>query len=75
MKKILIALLVTSLTLFSAKTLLKVPLNERVKEAHQAFIDAILAEDYKQVDELLAEDVTLGFPHGGFTPMQEYVNP
>ena len=53
---------------------MKDPFKERVKDAHQAFIDAILAEEYKQVDELLAEDVTLGFPSGGFTPKQKYVN-
>lgn len=74
MKIIIIALLVTPLTLFSARVQLKAPLYDRVKEAHQAFIDAILEEDYKKVDELLAEDVTLGFPSGGFTPKQEYVN-
>lgn len=47
---------------------------EEVQKAHQSFIDAILAEDYGQVDQLLAADVTLGFLHGGFTPKQEYVN-
>ena len=74
MKIILTGLLVTTLTLFSAKAQVKLSLNEKVKEAHQAFIDAILAEDSRQVDALLAEDVTLGFPSGGFTPKYEYVN-
>ena len=74
MKRILATFLVTSLTLFSAKAQLKHPINEKVKNGHRAFIDAILAEDYMQVDELLAEDVKLGFPSGGFTPKQDYVN-
>jgi ketosteroid isomerase-like protein len=47
---------------------------DKVQKAHQSFIDAILVEDYRQVDQLMADDVTLGFPHGGFTPKQEYVN-
>lgn len=49
-------------------------IKEKIQKAHQSFIDAILAEDYVKVDTLLADDVTLGFPHGGFTPKQEYVN-
>jgi glyoxylase-like metal-dependent hydrolase (beta-lactamase superfamily II) len=46
---------------------------EIVKKTHQGFIDGILAEDYKLVDQLLAEDVTLGFPNGGFTTKQEFI--
>lgn len=49
-------------------------MSERVQKAHQSFIDGILAEDYKVVDDLLAEDVTLGFPNGGFNPKRGYVD-
>lgn len=46
----------------------------KVQKAHQSFIDGILAEDYAKVDQLLAADVSLGFPNGGFTPKQDYIN-
>ncbi|WP_394996608.1 nuclear transport factor 2 family protein [Emticicia sp.] len=49
-------------------------LKQKIQKAHLSFMDGILAEDYKLVDQLLAEDVTLGFPHGGFTLKQDYIN-
>ena len=49
-------------------------MKEKVRQAHQSFIDGILAENYQLVDQLLAEDVTLGFPYGGFSPKQGFVD-
>lgn len=63
--------LISSLTSAAQPT---VTIKEKVRMAHQSFIDGILAEDYKQVDQLLAEDVTLGFPNGGFSPKRGYVD-
>lgn len=47
---------------------------EKVKKSHQAFIDAILAEDYQLVGKILADNVTLGTPGGGFGTKQDYIN-
>jgi len=75
MRNILIALLVTFFTsLTSNAQSSNTAIEEMVRKAHQSFIDAILVEDYKLVDQLLAEDVTLGFPNGGFSPKQGYVD-
>jgi Domain of unknown function (DUF4440) len=49
-------------------------IKEKVRKTHQSFIEGILAEDYRLVDQLLSEDVTLGFPNGGFSPKKGYVN-
>ena len=47
---------------------------EKVKKSHQAFIDAILAEDYQLVGKILADNVTLGTPGGSFGTKQDYIN-
>lgn len=47
---------------------------EMVKKSHQAFIDAILAEDYRLLSEILSDDVTLGTPGGGFGIKQDYIS-
>lgn len=73
MKKLLFSLLIVFITL-TAEAQSKDSLQDKIQKAHQSFMDGILAEDYKLVDQLLAEDVTLGFPHGGFTPKQDYIN-
>ncbi len=46
---------------------------KKIEKTHLSFFESILKEDYRMVDRLLADDVTLGFPHGGFFPKQEYV--
>lgn len=46
---------------------------KEIEKAHLSFFEGILKEDHKMVDLLLADDVTLGFPHGGFSPKQEYI--
>lgn len=74
MRNFLLALLIILCASFATIAQSNNSVKEKVQKAHQSFIDAILAEDYEQVDQLLAADVTLGFPHGGFTPKQEYVN-
>jgi hypothetical protein len=47
---------------------------EIVKKAHYAFINGILSEDYQLVSEILADEVTLGTPGGGFVTKQGYVS-
>lgn len=47
---------------------------EKLQKTHQSFFDGILAEDYAKVNQLLAEDVSLGFPDGKFSPKQDYIN-
>jgi len=47
---------------------------EKLRATHQSFFDNILAEDYVKVDQLLAQDVTLGLPDGKFSPKQDYIN-
>jgi|GEM_PF-156571 len=47
---------------------------EMVRKSHQTFIDAILAEDFQLVSEIVADDVTFGTPGGGFGTKQDYVN-
>jgi hypothetical protein len=73
MKKLIFPLLI-SLILFEAEAQKKESLEQQIQKTHQSFMDGILAEDYKLVDQLLAEDVTLGFPNGGFSPKQDYIN-
>ncbi len=60
------------LSLISAAQSNKV-LKEKIQKIHQSFFDGILAEDYKSIDQLLAKDVSLGFPHGGFSPKEGYI--
>ena len=69
-----IVLLVALLTSLTSNAQSTEAIKEKVRKAHQSFINGILAEDYQLVDQLLAEDVTLGFPDGGFFPKQDYVN-
>ena len=73
MKKLLIPLLIVYVTLRIEAQPIDA-FKQKIQKAHQSFMDGILAEDYKLVDQLLAEDVTLGFPNGGFTPKQDYIN-
>lgn len=47
---------------------------KKIEKAHLSFFESILKEDYRMVDRLLADDVTLGFPSGGFSPKPDYVN-
>lgn len=47
---------------------------EIVKKVHLDFINAILAEDYQQVGEILSDDVTLGTPGGGFGTKRDYIS-
>ena len=47
---------------------------KRMEKAHLSFFESILNEDYKIVDRLFADDITLGFPDGGFSSRQEYIN-
>ncbi len=74
MKKTLIVLLVALITSLASNAQSNDVMKEKVRKAHQSFIDGILAEDYQLVDQLLAEDVTLGFPNGGFSPKRGYVD-
>ena len=39
---------------------------EKVKKSHQAFIDAIITEDYQIMSEILSDDVKLCTPDCGF---------
>ena len=48
-------------------------IKKRVEKAHLSFFESILNEDYKMVDRLLADDITLGFPDGGFFPRQQFI--
>ncbi|MCG7855871.1 nuclear transport factor 2 family protein [Flavihumibacter sediminis] len=73
MRTLLLELLILVLIPVLCSSQSNVSLKERVQKAHQSFINGILAEDYKLVDELLANDVTLGFPDGDFSPKQDYV--
>ncbi|MEI9909100.1 MAG: nuclear transport factor 2 family protein [Bacteroidota bacterium] len=74
MRTLLVAFLILVLIPFISSAQSNFTLKEKVQKAHQSFIDAILSEDYNLVDQLLADDVTLGFPDGDFSPKQEYVN-
>lgn len=74
MKKILIVLLVALIASLASNAQSNDVMNEKVRKAHQSFIDGIFAEDYQLVDQLLAEDVTLGFPNGGFSLKRGYVD-
>lgn len=74
MKKILIVLLVALMASLTSNLQSNDVMKEKVRKAHQSFIDGILAEDYQVVDQLLAEDVTLGFPNGGFSLKRGYVD-
>lgn len=47
---------------------------KKIEKAHLSFFESILKEDYIMVDQLLADDVTLGFPSGSFSPKPDYVN-
>ena len=75
MKNVLIALLLTYFASLTSNAQSNAAKKEKVRRAHQSFIDGILAEDYKLVDKLLADDVTLGFPHGGFEPDWQITGP
>ena len=74
MRTLLLAFIVLVWIPFISLAQSNVTLKEKVQKAHQSFIDGILAEDYKLLDQLLADDVTLGFPDGDFSPKQGYVN-
>lgn len=74
MRTVLFVLLIALFTSVKSVAQTNTALKEKIQKAHQSFLDGILAEDYRQVEELLAEDVTLGFPNGGFTLKQDYVN-
>ena len=73
MKRLLFPILMV-ITSLSAEGQSSNSLRQKIQKAHQSFMDGILAEDYKLIDQLLAEDVTLGFPHGGFSQKQDYIN-
>jgi hypothetical protein len=74
MKNKLVVLLFALFTFHTSYAQSNDILKEKVRKAHQSFIDGILAENYQLVDQLLAEDVTLGFPNGGFSPKGGYVD-
>ncbi len=74
MKSFFFLLIVTLITSINTKAQSNSSLKEKVQKAHQSFFDGILSENYKQVDELLDENVTLGFPDGNFTPKKEYLD-
>jgi hypothetical protein len=74
MRTLSLAFIVIVLIPFLSSAQSNVTLKEKVQKAHQSFIDGILAEDYHLVDQLLAVNVTLGFPDGGFSPKQGYVD-
>jgi hypothetical protein len=74
MKKMLTVLLVAFISSLTSSAQSNDVIKEKVRKAHQSFIDGILAEDYQVVDQLLSEDVTLGFPDGGFSPKRGYVD-
>jgi hypothetical protein len=74
MRNISIVLLVAFTASLTASAQSNDIIKERVRKAHQSFIDGILAEDYQLIGQLLAEDVTLGFPDGGFSPKRGYVD-
>jgi hypothetical protein len=74
MRNILIVLGIILLASLNSRAQSNAIVKDMVRKAHQSFIDGIVAEDYMLIDQLLAEDVTLGFPNGGFSSKQEYVN-
>jgi hypothetical protein len=45
----------------------------KVQQVHRSFFAAILAEDYKLVEQILSDDVTFGSPDGNFAPKLTYV--
>lgn len=74
MRTLMLAFLTLILIPFISSAQSKVTLKDKIQRTHQSFLDGILAEDYNLVDQLLADDVTLGFPDGDFSPKQGYVN-
>lgn len=74
MRTLFLSFFILFLIPFISSAQTNVTLKEKVQKAHQSFIDGILAEDYNLVEQLLADDVTLGFPDGGFSPKQGYVD-
>lgn len=74
MKHLLILILITHLSLMNATGQSGGEFKKKLQEVHQSFFNGILTENYQLIDEILSEDVTLGFPDGNFTPKQDYIN-
>ena len=42
-------------------------------EVHQSWFDGLLEENHVLIDQILSEDITLGFPGGNVMPRQEFI--
>ncbi len=49
-------------------------MKKKVLDTHQYFIAGIIAEDHQRVGNVLSDDMSFGFPGGGFGTKQDYIN-
>jgi len=73
MKHILLTLLIIPLFTLTGSAQSNEEFKTKVQQVHRSFFAAILAEDYKLVDQILSDDVTFGSPDGNFVPKSQYV--
>ncbi len=73
MRLILLTLVIISLFTLTGSAQSSEEFKAKVQQVHQSFFAAILAEDYKLVDQILSDDVTFGSPDGNFAPKSQYI--
>jgi hypothetical protein len=73
MKKLSVLIIVIAIPFF-ANAQSNCELKERLIKIHQSWFDGLLAEDTQLINQVLANDVTLGFPDGNFMSKQDFLN-
>jgi hypothetical protein len=62
------------MTACKSKTLSSDEFKKRLQEIHQSWFDGLLEENSQTIDQILSEDITLGFPGGNVMPRQEFID-
>jgi hypothetical protein len=74
MKKSFILLFIIILISSCSKTPSSHEFEKRLQEVHQSWFDGLLEENSQIIDQILSEDITLGFPGGNVMPRQEFID-
>lgn len=74
MKKLLILSFMALLISYTSKAQPANEFEKKLQKVHQTWFDGLLSENAQVIDQLLSDDVTLGFPGGNVVSKREFID-